>query len=271
MRRWCWWCRHWCRGWRWFWGRRFMGFWHRTLWSRRDYNRGLLSRRFNFIMFLLLLLRLMICLKSLAMLSIGKCLNVTFPSFILLFFWTCPSCVQLLFSRLWWIWINTWLVSLANSDGVVIGRSRRSLVPLFDWRTSYLGRTCSPFPPGWNCWRRPTCCTNSGWRRLSFSWLGWWSRWWTYWFWRSLRYWDIRNKNFGFGAVSEDLRLDCTWYSCRRRCYGNWCLFLLWCVPMTWSGTLSTCCSCRQKPTNTTSRGWCFWRCLQWSAMFLRR
>ena len=45
-----------------FWGRGLMGFWHRTIGSRGNYKRRLFSRWLNFIMFLLLLLRLIVCL-----------------------------------------------------------------------------------------------------------------------------------------------------------------------------------------------------------------
>ena len=60
-RRWWWWSRWRCWWWSWFWGRGLMGFWHRTIGSWRDYNWRLFSRRFNFIVFLLPPLRLIVC------------------------------------------------------------------------------------------------------------------------------------------------------------------------------------------------------------------
>ena len=45
-----------------FWRHGLMGFWRRTIGSRGNYKRRLFSRWLNFIMFLLLLLRLIVCL-----------------------------------------------------------------------------------------------------------------------------------------------------------------------------------------------------------------
>ena len=117
-----------------------------------------------------------------------------------------------------------------------------------------LGAHVQPLPARVELLTPTLSSTNTGWWWLYFWWLGWWSRWWwTNRFWRSLRSWNIRDKNLGFGAVSKDLRLDCTWYPCRRSCYGNWSLFFGCWIPATRSWTLSTCWIWRQKPTNATS------------------